>query len=73
MDTSVKFIMVFDNQIAKVLIDNGFVCIKEKINKNQPVYCFEQTTEILETLKEITEKENYSEKIVFVEDSTLIF
>lgn len=68
-----KFIKLIDERIANVLNDGGFSYIKEKINGNQTVYCFEESPELAEAIRGFCDKENYQEAIVIVQDESLFF
>lgn len=68
-----KFVKLFDERIANALSAGGFSYIKEKVNGNQTVYCFEESSELTEAIRSLCAAENYQEPITIVQDDTLLF
>lgn len=68
-----QFIKLLDERIANALNEGGFSYIKEKVNGNQTVYCFEDSPEIVEAIRTFCNKWNYQETITIVQDSSLVF
>ena len=66
--SAVKFIKIFDEQIAKTLESGGFSFMTEKINDNQTVYVFEESQEIHDALASLMGDGNYQELIFAVDD-----
>lgn len=68
-----KFIKLFDERIANTLSEGGFSYIKEKVNGNQTVYCFEESSELIEAIRSFCAEKNYQEAIIIVQDGSLFF
>lgn len=68
-----KFIKLFDERIANALSDGGFSYIKEKVNGNQTVFCFEESLELVEAIRGLCGEQNYQEAIIVVQDGSLFF
>ena len=73
MDNELRFIKIFNEQIAKMLASGGFSYITEKINDNQDVYIFEKNDGLTEKLKELDGTVMNFENTILVEDGTLHF
>ena len=68
-----KFIKLFDERIANALSDGGFSYIEEKVNCNQTVYCFEESPELVEAIRNFCGEQNYQEAIIVVQNGSLFF
>lgn len=55
-----KFIKILDEKVAKLLEGCGFLYVTERINENQAVYVFENTDELMNTIKDIISSSEYS-------------
>ena len=72
MNNNIKFIKIFDERIANALSAGGFSYTQENINDGQTVFCFEETPELNEVIRNLVREWNYEEAI-FVKDGTLLF
>lgn len=63
-----KYIKLFDEKIAIALSDGGFSYTTENINQNQKIYVFEETDELREVLKKITNENNFSNVVIVIDD-----
>lgn len=72
MDKKELFVKTIDEEIANALCNSGFFYVKERINKDQIVYAFEATEELLAALSCLYAKDNALDRI-FIQDSRLNF
>lgn len=66
------FIKVLDEQVAATLVGCGFCYIKQKINEDQDIYAFEETSELLDALQTLYKNDNF-ERAVYMRDGALNF
>jgi len=67
-----EYIKILDHKTAEILLESGFLYMKEKFNANQEIYVFEKTKELEALLEELGKDECFSE-VCIVEDDTLLF
>lgn len=72
MENRMKFIKLFDENVASALEACGFSYTQERVNGNETVYCFEAGQEVKEALQEMLGATKYAETVI-VEDDTLLF
>ncbi len=68
----IKYIKIFDEEVALALSERGFSYMQEQINHNQMIYVFENTEEFMAALCEII-GDGDPRDVIYVEDSLLRF
>lgn len=69
----IKFIKLLDERIANILNDGGFSYIEEKINGNQRLFCFEESPELVEAIRDFCGRQNYQNTVIVIQDDSLFF